>query len=92
MANLEQLTTIVSTKGQVILPKPVRDQQRWDAGTRLKVVTTPDGVLLQALAAFAPTQPNDVFGCLPWHGEPKRITEMKGDSEAEGKRRHVRDR
>jgi AbrB family looped-hinge helix DNA binding protein len=38
----EILTTVVSTKGQVILPKPLRDHLRWPAGTRLTVEDTAD--------------------------------------------------
>ena len=44
----ERLTTTVSTKGQVVLPKAVRATLRWGAGTRLVVENTPDGVLLIA--------------------------------------------
>ncbi len=55
--------TTVSTKGQVILPKAIRDRLQWDAGTRLVVQQTADGVLLKALTTtFAPTRPEDVFG------------------------------
>jgi len=43
----ERVTTIVSTKGQVILPKAIRDQRHWGAGTRLIVEETADGVLLK---------------------------------------------
>jgi AbrB family looped-hinge helix DNA binding protein len=32
-----QATTVVSTKGQVILPKAIRDKRHWQAGTRLEV-------------------------------------------------------
>jgi len=37
------LTTIVSTKGQVILPKAIRERRRWPAGTRLTVEDTDAG-------------------------------------------------
>lgn len=40
-------TTLLSSKGQVIIPKALRDAQRWHAGTRLQVVQTAEGVLLQ---------------------------------------------
>ncbi|MBX4158727.1 AbrB/MazE/SpoVT family DNA-binding domain-containing protein, partial [Lactiplantibacillus plantarum] len=43
----EVLTTVMSTKGQVILPKPLRDHLRWPAGTRLTVEDTAEGVLLR---------------------------------------------
>jgi AbrB family looped-hinge helix DNA binding protein len=48
MSNAGRLTTKVSTKGQVILPKSIRQERRWSPGTRLIVEDTPDGVLLKA--------------------------------------------
>jgi len=48
MAEKQKLTTTVSTKGQVIWPKVIRDQRHWAAGTELVVEDTPDGVLLKA--------------------------------------------
>lgn len=87
------LTTTISTKGQVILPKAIRDQLRWDAGTRLAVEHTADGVLLKPLTnVFAPTRPEDVFGCLSYTGEPKSLEQMDAGIAAEARRRHARDR
>jgi AbrB family looped-hinge helix DNA binding protein len=86
----QKLTTTVSTKGQVILPKAIRDARRWSAGTELVVEDTPDGVLLKAVAAFAPTRPRDVFGSLPYKGPAKSIAEMNAVITAEAKRRHAR--
>ena len=37
MAVLDKLTTTVSTKGQITLPKAIRQALRWHAGTRLTV-------------------------------------------------------
>ena len=36
--------TRVSAKGQVVLPKAVRERRNWPAGTELKVEETPEGV------------------------------------------------
>jgi AbrB family looped-hinge helix DNA binding protein len=44
MAVVDTLTTTVSTKGQVILPKAIRERRSWAAGTRLVVEETPEGV------------------------------------------------
>lgn len=87
------LTTTISTKGQVILPKAIRDRLQWDAGTRLTVEHTADGVLLKPLAiAFAQTRPEDVFGSLPYKGRPKSVEEMEAGIAMEAKRRHARGR
>jgi AbrB family looped-hinge helix DNA binding protein len=92
MATPERLTTTVSTKGQVILPKTIRDQRHWGAGMRLVVEGTADGVLLRAAPIFAPTRPEEVFASLPHDGTPKSLAEMDSGIAAETKRRHARDR
>ena len=82
-------TTTVSTKGQVILPKAIRDLLHWGSGTRLVVQHTAEGVLLTRLSgAFASTRPQDVFGCLAYQGKPKSVEQMDAGIAAEAKRRH----
>lgn len=84
-------TTVVSTKGQVILPKTIRERRGWPPGTRLVVEETEDGVLLRAAPHFPVTRPADVFASLPAHGAAKTIEEMDAGLLAEAKRRHDRD-
>jgi len=92
MAVEEKLTTTVSSKGQVILPAAIRKRRHWDAGTRLTVEETPDGVLLRPAALFAATRPQEVFGSLPRKGAPKTLEEMEAGIEAEVRRRRARGR
>ena len=87
----EQFTATVSTKGQVILPKAIRRALRWEAGTRLVVENTPEGVLLKPEPAFAETRPQDVFGCLAWDGPPRSLSDMRAGVLAEARRRHAGD-
>jgi AbrB family looped-hinge helix DNA binding protein len=75
-ATPQELTTIVSTKGRVILPKAIRDQRHWPSGTRLTVENTTEGVLLKAAPIFAETRVDAVFGSLGFEGKPKSIEEM----------------
>jgi AbrB family looped-hinge helix DNA binding protein len=91
MADTEKLTTVISTKGQVILPKAIRRHRRWDTGTRLLVEETPEGVLLKSAPVFSRTRPEDVFASLPHSGAPKTIEDMEAGIIAEAKRRHARD-
>ena len=88
MAISERLTTTVSTKGQVILPKAIRRSLGWEAGTRLVVEDTPEGVLLRPEPVFAKTRPEDVFGRLAGKGAPKSLAEMEAGILAEARRRH----
>jgi AbrB family looped-hinge helix DNA binding protein len=92
MSAKPKLTTTVSTKGQVILPKVIREQRHWPAGTELVVEDTPEGVLLKAKPIFAPTRPKDVFGSLPYKGPAKSIADIEGGVAGEAKRRHARNR
>jgi AbrB family looped-hinge helix DNA binding protein len=87
MARAERLTTTLSTKGQVILPKAVRDQRRWEAGTRLTVENTDEGVLLKAAALFAPTAIDAVCASLGFEGKALTIEEMDAAIAAEARRR-----
>lgn len=83
--------TRLSTKGQVILPKAVRERRRWSAGTRLTVEETPDGVLLKIAPAFEPTHHEDVFASLPYRGPSRTQADMDAGVAREARRRHDRD-
>ena len=83
-----RLSTTVSTKGQVILPKALRRALRWEAGTRLVVENTPEGVLLKPAPVFSETRPEDVFARLAFDGAPKSLQEMEAGVLAEARRRH----
>jgi AbrB family looped-hinge helix DNA binding protein len=87
MSRLEKLTTTVSTKGQVILPKAVRDQRRWEPGTRLTVEDTGEGVLLRAAPLFAPTEITAVAGSLRYSGKAITIEQMDSAIAREARRR-----
>ncbi|MEH2534306.1 AbrB family looped-hinge helix DNA binding protein [Bradyrhizobium sp. AZCC 1588] len=50
MSAKPKLTTTVSTKGQVILPKVIREQRHWPAGTELVVEDTPGGCVVEGEA------------------------------------------
>jgi AbrB family looped-hinge helix DNA binding protein len=92
MPAAETLTTTVSTKGQVILPKAIRERRNWQPGTRLVVEDTPDGVLLKAAPVFALTRPEEVAGMLAYRGRAKTLEEMDAAITTEVKRRRARGR
>lgn len=69
-------TTVVSTKGQVVLPKDVRERRNWPPGTRLVVEETAEGVLLRPGRPTRVTTLDDVVGMVKYHGPPHTIEEM----------------
>ncbi|WP_340318279.1 AbrB/MazE/SpoVT family DNA-binding domain-containing protein [Rhizorhabdus argentea] len=90
MGMQERLTTVLSTKGQVILPKAIRDQMHWAPGTRLTVEHTPAGVLLKASPIFPPATIDELFGSLGYDGAPLSLDDMDA-AIAEEARRRARD-
>lgn len=93
MTTARKLTATVSTKGQIILPKAIRQQRRWQPGTQLIVEDTDAGVLLKPAPLFAPTRPSDVFGSLRYAGPPKTPEQMQAGIAREARRRrHARNR
>lgn len=87
MSALEPIATIVSTKGQVILPKSIRDRRHWTQGTRLTVEDTPEGVLLKATPLFPDTAVDAVFGSMKRSGPALSLEEMDAAVAREAKRR-----
>ena len=72
--------TIVSAKGQVVIPKDVRDRMHLMPGDRLEVVERPDGVLLRKTVT-APTGDFDeiaarIHARVRYEGPPVSLAEM----------------
>ena len=69
-------TTKLSTKGQIVLPKAIRDARGWAPGTEFQLEERPTGILLRPVKPFPPTRLEDVSGCLRYTGKAKTIEEM----------------
>ena len=70
-------TTKLSSKGQVIIPKPIRTAHHWESGQDLIVIDTRDGVLLKPKMPFQETSIEDVASCLKYSGKAKTLEEME---------------
>jgi AbrB family looped-hinge helix DNA binding protein len=64
-------TTKLSSKGQVIIPKHIRESHHWDTGLELQVIEFEGGILLKPKAPFEKTSVSDVAGCLQYTGSRK---------------------
>jgi AbrB family looped-hinge helix DNA binding protein len=89
MPKSEKLTTVVSTKGQIVLPATIRKQHHWDTGTRLIVEETSEGVLLKEASIFETSLINNVFGMLKHQGAPKTLEEMDAAITAQARLKHA---
>lgn len=85
-------TTTLSTKGQVIIPKAVRESRSWGPGTRFTVEETREGILLRPAKLVPRTTLAEVSGILKYKGKPATIADMDEAIAREVKRRYERGR
>ena len=85
-------TTRLSSKGQIILPKAVRDAHHWTPGTDFTVEDVDGGVVLRPVRRAKVTRLSDVAGCLKHLGPVPTIEDMNAAIEAEVWARHARGR
>lgn len=68
--------TRLSTKGQIIIPKEIRERHGWKVGTELAIEDTGDALVVRPVCSVKPTKLRDVLGCLRYRGRPKSLAEM----------------
>lgn len=69
-------TIALSSKGQVVIPKEIRDQLHWDAGTQIALVSSASGVTLKAVPKQTGRKFADLIGLLKHEGSPLSIEEL----------------
>lgn len=70
-------TTRLSSKGQVVLPKTIRDARKLTVGAAFIVEDRPEGILLRPLQpSFAETRIEDVLGCVAYGGPARSLEQM----------------
>jgi AbrB family looped-hinge helix DNA binding protein len=84
--------TTISTKGQVVLPKAIREKRRWTAGTRLTVEDRPEGVLLKPVEKKKKLTIDDWAGIVKYKGPARTVEEMNAAIDEEFRRRRARGR
>ena len=83
----------LSSKGQLTLPKEIRDAHRWHSGTQFVIENQRDAVVLRPVPPFKPTRLEDVVGILRRPGQkPKTIAQMDAAIATEIKARRDRGR
>lgn len=69
--------TRLSSKGQIVLPKSIRESHGWMPGTEFVIEDSGGGILLRPTARVSATSLEDVVGCLRYKGKPKTISQME---------------
>jgi AbrB family looped-hinge helix DNA binding protein len=69
-------TITLSSKGQVVIPKEIRDELHWTAGTQITLVSSASGVTLKAVPKKTGRRFEDLIGMLKYDGPPLSIEEL----------------
>lgn len=87
-----KLKTRVSTKGQVVLPRSVRDAPGFAPGSELDVSVENGVVTLRPATKRGSFTLDDLIGVADYAGPPLSIEDMDRAIEAEVRARHARGR
>ena len=68
--------TRLSTKGQLIIPKEIRERHGWTPGIELLVEDRGDSVVLRRTESFPETTLEDLVGCAGYTGPARSLEEM----------------
>jgi len=69
--------TRLSTKGQLIIPKEIRERHGWTAGVELLVEDRGDSVILRRVDDLPETTLDDLVGCTGYKGPTRSLEEME---------------
>lgn len=80
-------STTLSAKGQVVIPKVVRDARGWHPGLELLVEQTEEGVLLRPRTASREQDALALRGCAGYRGPRRTLADMEAAIVREAKDR-----
>ena len=69
-------TITLSSKGQVVIPKEIRDELQWKAGVELTLISSPSGITLKAKPKNTGRNLADLIGMLKHDGPPLSTEEL----------------
>jgi len=70
-------TTRLSERGQIVIPKRVREAHGWEPGLEFVVEDTGDSIRLKPIQPFKRTTIEEVRGCLHYKGPRKSLKDME---------------
>jgi AbrB family looped-hinge helix DNA binding protein len=71
------LRTRLSTKGQLIIPKAMRERLGWSAGDELVLDERGDSIVIRAARPGAAISFEDLVGCAGYRGSARSVDEME---------------
>ena len=79
-------TVRLSSKGQFILPKAIRDRHHWEPGTEFVIIDQGSALVIKPARIFPPTELEPADGPSVYKGKPLSLEEMDKAVEIEAGR------
>jgi AbrB family looped-hinge helix DNA binding protein len=73
---MSSANTRLSAKGQVVIPKQLRDAHGWQPGTALVAEVTEEGVLLRLRDSARADDARALLGCSGYQGPRRSLSDM----------------
>ncbi len=67
----------LSTKGQLIIPKPIRERHGWLPGSELALEDRGDAVIVRSARPGPETTLEELVGCAGYRGPARSVEEME---------------
>jgi len=73
----QSMKTRLSTKGQLVIPREIRDRHGWRSGSELVVEDRGSEVVLRSPVDIPETSLEDLVGCTGYSGPRRSLDEME---------------
>jgi AbrB family looped-hinge helix DNA binding protein len=83
-------STKLSSKGQIVIPREVRESHRWREGMEFTIEEREGGILLRPKRRLHASRIEDLVGSLRHEGPPMTLEDMDAAVLAEARRRKKR--
>lgn len=67
----------LSTKGQLIIPKAIRDRHGWVPGVELTLEDCGDAVIVRLAKPYPATTIDELVGCAGYRGPARSLADME---------------
>lgn len=70
------METTLSSKGQIVIPRQIRQSHGWKPGVRFSIIDEGDEIILKLSSSRKNTVLEDVIGCAGYSGPKKSLADM----------------
>lgn len=70
------METTLSSKGQIVIPREIRQSHGWKPGVRFSIIDEGDEIILKPTVSRKNTVLEDVIGCAGYSGPKKSLADM----------------